>query len=337
MTPVFWIYFDSIIKRQTNWKHRTAGFFAAFILVGAILVPAFEPKDPLLGQFEMNLGVSKDTANQVDEQSGRVDDLNELPLVQEKMAEAVEEVVVATETEALNAPAPSNSAPVVAVTEIPNTPAMVEAASPKLSGRVVGVVDGDTLKVSLNGVTETVRVIGIDTPETVHPSKPVECFGVEASNQAKALLTDTTVELVTDLSQGERDRFGRRLAYVILANGQDFGEQMIKGGYAYEYTYSGRYDKQAIYKSAQTYASSNQLGLWAAGACTESTVTAPAPQPNTPESCYIKGNISSSGEKIYHIPGQRNYNDTIIEESKGERWFCTESEAVAAGWRAAKR
>src|SRR6516162_884175 len=52
--------------------------------------------------------------------------------------------------------------------------------------------------------------------------------------------------------------------------------------------------------------------------------------------CVIKGNISSSGERIYHVPGQRYYDKTVISWSKGERWFCTEQEAVAAGWRKAK-
>ena len=52
--------------------------------------------------------------------------------------------------------------------------------------------------------------------------------------------------------------------------------------------------------------------------------------------CLIKGNISSSGERIYHAPGQRYYDKTQINESKGERWFCTEQEVVRAGWRKAK-
>ena len=52
--------------------------------------------------------------------------------------------------------------------------------------------------------------------------------------------------------------------------------------------------------------------------------------------CVIKGNISSSGERIYHVPGQRYYDKTLINEHQGERWFCTEQEAMAAGWRKAK-
>lgn len=71
-----------------------------------------------------------------------------------------------------------------------------------------------------------------------------------------------------------------------------------------------------------------------------------SPTPRSPESttssttkkpgCEIKGNISSSGERIYHMPGQRFYDKTVISESAGERWFCTEDEAIAAGWRKSK-
>ena len=54
-------------------------------------------------------------------------------------------------------------------------------------------------------------------------------------------------------------------------------------------------------------------------------------------SCLIKGNVSSSGERIFHVPGAQHYEETKISEQKGERWFCTETEAVAAGWRKSKR
>ena len=62
----------------------------------------------------------------------------------------------------------------------------------------------------------------------------------------------------------------------------------------------------------------------------------PNGQGNGDENCVIKGNISSSGEKIYHLPGCLSYDKTIINESAGERWFCSEDEAVNAGWRKAK-
>jgi hypothetical protein len=67
------------------------------------------------------------------------------------------------------------------------------------------------------------------------------------------------------------------------------------------------------------------------------TSTTPAPVTGESESCLIKGNISvATGEKIYHVPGQRDYEKTVITQSKGERWFCSEAQAVAAGWRKSK-
>jgi hypothetical protein len=61
------------------------------------------------------------------------------------------------------------------------------------------------------------------------------------------------------------------------------------------------------------------------------------PLVQSPAGCTIKGNISKKGERIYHLPGQENYDDIVITLSKGERWFCSEEEAVNAGWRKAKR
>jgi len=110
---------------------------------------------------------------------------------------------------------------------------------------VVKVVDGDTLSVSINGKTETIRLIGINTPETVDPRKPVECFGKEASNKAKELLSGKRVRLETDSTQGDRDKYGRLLRYVWLEYDIFFNKQMISDGYAYEYTYSKPYKYQS--------------------------------------------------------------------------------------------
>lgn len=204
------------------------------------------------------------------------------------------------------------------------------------------VVDGDTLDVIIEGKTERLRLIGIDTPETVDPRKPVECFGKEASKKAKQLLSNKTVKLESDPTQGERDKYGRLLRYVVLPDGQSFNKLMISEGYAYEYTYSTPYKYQAEYKQAQKEASSAKRGLWSscpakktpAAKKTSSPVTTPASVP-APPSCNIKGNISDAG-KIYHLSSCGSYVKTKIDEAHGERWFCTEKEAVAAGWRKAK-
>jgi micrococcal nuclease len=132
---------------------------------------------------------------------------------------------------------------------------------------VVDVVDGDTVKLKIDGSTESVRLIGIDTPETVHPSKPVECFGKEASSKAKDVLSGEVVILETDKSQGVRDKYDRLLGYLILPDGTNFNKMMIEEGYAYEYTYSTPYKYQQEFQKAEKHARANKLGLWADGAC----------------------------------------------------------------------
>jgi len=205
------------------------------------------------------------------------------------------------------------------------------------------VVDGDTIDVKIDGVAERIRLIGIDTPEVVDPRKPVQCFGVEASNKAKAVLTGQSIALEKDASQGDRDTYGRLLRYIFLKDGTNFNQTMIKGGYAHEYTYNLPYKYQQEFKEAERYAQENKLGLWQENICQTSTAdsnsnTNVAPtQPATtdqPVGCVIKGNISSGG-KIYHLPGCGSYEKTVIDISAGEHWFCTEAEALAAGWRKA--
>ncbi len=138
---------------------------------------------------------------------------------------------------------------------------------------VVKVVDGDTLSVNINGETTTLRLIGINTPETVDPRKKVECFGKEASNKAREILSGKKVRIVTDASQGVLDKYGRSLAYVFTEDGTNFNEYMIKEGYAYEYTYSIPYQYQKEFKLAQTQAQEFKKGLWADGVCATKNIT----------------------------------------------------------------
>ncbi|MDD4901611.1 MAG: thermonuclease family protein [Patescibacteria group bacterium] len=214
--------------------------------------------------------------------------------------------------------------------------------------QVVKVVDGDTIDIIMNGKTERLRLIGINTPEVVDPRKPVECFGREASDNAKKLLAGQEVRIAADPSQDDRDKYGRLLRYVWRQDGLFYNLAAIKDGFAYEYTYDLPYIYQKEFKEAQKYAQENKLGLWADGACGLKNIGSGnvAATSSTGEKCLIKGNISSTGpasakasadkEKIYHVPGCDYYNQTVISEDKGERWFCSEAEAIAAGWRKAK-
>ncbi|HLD03371.1 MAG TPA: thermonuclease family protein, partial [Candidatus Dojkabacteria bacterium] len=137
---------------------------------------------------------------------------------------------------------------------------------------VTKVVDGDTFNLLLNDKTETVRLIGIDTPETKAPNKPVECFGQEATVKLTSLIANKKVSIEFDPSQGERDSFGRLLLYVWI-DSTFVNEEMIKQGFAYEYTYNLPYKYQAEFKAAQNTAKNNGLGLWGA-VCVTNT---PAP------------------------------------------------------------
>jgi len=197
---------------------------------------------------------------------------------------------------------------------------------------VTRVVDGDTIEIEGG---QKVRYIGIDTPETVDPRKPVECFGKEASNKNKELVEGKRVRLEKDVS--ETDKYGRLLRYVYLPAGKAgvgdlfVNEFLVKEGYAFSSTYPPDVKYQNLFTQAEKEAREANRGLWGSCGVVAGTKTT---QPAT--GCVIKGNVSSSGEKIYHLPGKRYYNQTVIDESKGERWFCSEDEAQKAGWRKSK-
>lgn len=135
--------------------------------------------------------------------------------------------------------------------------------------RVTEVVDGDTIKVSLLG---TLRLIGIDTPETRDPRKPVQCFGREASNKAKELLSGRKVYLEYDPAN-KKDKYGRTLAYVYREDGLFYNAEMIKQGYAHSYVQfpHPRLDEFNIY---QREARENGRGFWAANTCNGDTTKA---------------------------------------------------------------
>ena len=140
-----------------------------------------------------------------------------------------------------------------------------DAASEDPSIGVVGrVVDGDTLRVHI-GREETVRLIGIDTPESVDPRSPVECFGIEASKHLQELLpVGTRVRLVRDVEA--RDRYDRLLAYVYRAeDGLFVNEQMARDGYADVLTFPPNVAHAADFVDAVRAAREAGRGLW--GAC----------------------------------------------------------------------
>lgn len=134
--------------------------------------------------------------------------------------------------------------------------------------RVVKIVDGDTIKVSIDNKIKTIRMIGVDTPETVDPRRKVGCFGREASDFTKKTLSNQNVKLESDVLSGDRDKYQRLLRYVFLADGQNFNQVLIENGYGHEYTYNSTpYKYQNIFKQAEIDARDNSRGLWAPGVC----------------------------------------------------------------------
>lgn len=129
---------------------------------------------------------------------------------------------------------------------------------------VTKVVDGDTIEVNMNGRTEKIRMIGIDTPETKKPNAPVQCYGPEASEFATQTLSGKSVRLEADSLSDNRDRYDRLLRYVYLQDGSLFEELMIRKGYAFAYV-SFPFTKEARLAELQKQARANNIGLW--GAC----------------------------------------------------------------------
>jgi len=203
-----------------------------------------------------------------------------------------------------------------------------EAETGTLSGRA-SVVDGDTIELA----GERIRIWGVDAPEARQTcTRGPETW--RCGQQSALALSDLIGQRAVTCREQDRDRYGRSVATCAVA-GQDMGAWLVGQGWAIEYTqYSdGRY------RAAEASARAAGVGVhtgpfippweWR-----RAQRPAPASQVAPTSECQIKGNINRSGERIYHVPGMRSYENTRISEADGERWFCSEDEARAAGWRA---
>jgi micrococcal nuclease len=137
-------------------------------------------------------------------------------------------------------------------------------SAPEPAGRtatVTRVIDGDTIKAG----TETVRLVGIDTPESKRPDTPVECGAKRAAAALRELVEGRSVTLERDPTQAAQDRFGRTLAYLEV-DGRDAGEQMVRSGFAKVYVYGGvPFARVDAYRRAAAAARSKRAGVY--GAC----------------------------------------------------------------------
>lgn len=128
---------------------------------------------------------------------------------------------------------------------------------------VVEVLDGDTILVKMDGREETIRMIGIDTPETHHPSRPVQCFGKAAGNNLAKLIGFSAVRLEADPLSQNRDRYNRLLRYVYLPEGTLLNAKQIEQGFAFAYL-SFPFSKSEEFKKLEVQAQAAGRGLWSA-------------------------------------------------------------------------
>jgi len=188
--------------------------------------------------------------------------------------------------------------------------------------KVIKVIDGDTVNVEVNGKKESVRLIGIDSPETKDPRKPVQCFGAEASTKLSGMLNKQSVELVPDETQDDKDKYGRLLRYIFIKDGVNVNKLMVEEGYAFEYTYHVPYKYQDEFKKAEKMAREKQVGLWAENTCAGNRET------KAPE---VKGATTENQTpppipKVVPVPVQNNSAYTCnCSKTCGQMATCDEA------------
>lgn len=196
------------------------------------------------------------------------------------------------------------------------------------------VIDGDTLEVR----GSRVRLHGIDAPERAQRCRSGGRAWACGREATRALSRRIGSHAVACEAHG-RDRYGRTVA-VCRVGGKDVNAWMVAQGWAFAYRkYSKRYvEHEAAAREAR-------LGIWRGDVIApwewrkgrRFTVQDTRNKAAADTKCRIKGNVSRGGERVYHVPGGRHYDQTRIDPSKGERWFCSEAEARKAGWRGSRR
>jgi len=210
--------------------------------------------------------------------------------------------------------------------------ALALLAAPAHAETVVGkprIVDGDTLEI---GQT-MVRLHGIDAPEAGQTGGKGAIAAIAALSESKSVVCEGT----------ERDDYKRLIAKCSVGQ-MSINAEMVRTGWAWAFV---KYSSD--YLDLEREARAARVGVWTAEpGATLGLISSPTPQPPwdyraqrwkiaeqvAPNGCPIKGNISRKGERVYHAPWSPWYHKTRVSESEGERWFCSEAEALEAGWRA---
>ena len=202
--------------------------------------------------------------------------------------------------------------------------AAAHCSAAELSGRVIGIADGDTFTLLTAGKQQIkIRLAEIDAPESGQP------YGNKSKQALSGLIFGKDVRVAVQT----KDRYGRTVGRP-YAGDLDICAEMVRIGAAWAYR---EYLIDRSLLTLESDAKSAERGLWSLSEAKNMPPWQWRRQGNqdaAPEGCNIKGNINSKGGRIYHAPGSSSYGATKIDVSKGERWFCTAQEARAAGWRA---
>ena len=226
------------------------------------------------------------------------------------------------------------------------------------AGRVAGVVDAVTIDVELDGRVERVRYLGIEVPQGELPGRPGRPVSQEALEFNRFLVDGRTVELERDGL--DADGAGRLLRYVYV-NGEMVNEALLSNGYAVVSGAAPAFRRRDGFLATEDFARQGLRGVWEPAQSVKAAEDEPQARPVVQEfsggtlpsvpgsggrvTCdfsgtdeqLIKGNYDSqTGERTYHVPGGFFYATTVVTENDGDRWFCTEEEALLAGWKPSK-
>ena len=192
----------------------------------------------------------------------------------------------------------------------------------------VRVIDGDTIDIG----NVRVRLEGIDAPETGQSCGRQWGGSFECGLAATQLLLQLTRDREVVCDGRGHDKYNRVLA-VCFAGGQDLNAEMVRRGMAWAFVKYSR-----IYEQVEAEARALRIGIWEGNSepawVYRQRQWASAEQVSPRTGCVIKGNVSRNGH-IYHLPWNPWYDRVKVDEARGERWFCSEGEAIAAGWRPA--
>lgn len=202
------------------------------------------------------------------------------------------------------------------------------AQAAEFSG-AIRVIDGDTVDVG----PVRVRLHGIDAPERDQPCTTLGGQNWSCGDWVTRQVQDRFAGLTATCRVMDTDRYGRTVARCFV-QGRDVGRELVRDGIAYAYR---KYADDYVHEEEAAARAERGIHGFVLQSPARYRVTRIKGRVAPDANCRIKGNIGHRNQRIYHMPGQAFYEQTGIRPERGERWFCSEAQARASGWRAARR